>query len=66
MLDPLKHRQSARTTDPAVFAAKVAAIRQRLNHSKRRRYEQLTRPINPAEAFAHTEAQLEAERDRHT
>lgn len=66
MLDPLKHRESARTTDPAALAAKVTAIRQRLNHSKRRRYEQLTRPLNPAEAFAYTEAQLEAERDRRT
>lgn len=65
-MDPRAHRESARTSDPAVLAAKVAAIRQRLNHSKRRRYEQLTRPLNPAEAFAHTEAQLEAEQDRRT
>lgn len=64
MLDPLKHRASAATSDPAVLADRVAAVQQRLNRNPRHRLERATRPLNPAERFALAEIEAEHERFR--
>jgi hypothetical protein len=44
--------------------AKVDRIEGRLRRNRQARLERRTRSINEAEAFAITEAELEAERDR--
>jgi hypothetical protein len=63
-MDVHAHRASAAITDPAMLQAKVDRIEGRLRRNRAARIERITRPINDGEAFAMTEAQLEADRDR--
>lgn len=63
-MDVHAHRASAATSDPAQLQAKVDRIEGYLRRNRQARYERRTRPLDPDEAFAATEAELERERDR--